>query len=288
MKALYALHKEGLILNVITMPKHVLYKPKYSHIEDTKVNEESYVYLNKEDNCNHLVRLISNMDSNLACVYIPEKDILEHAKGLLSFIETKNAGFNEIFRSVLVSAIDVETREKTDTQKAVANKISEKIGGKVEWEMDEGTFYITHLDGSRIPFANEASGFKKLGYLGLAVACGQLPSGSVLFWDEPENSLNPELVPDLVDVLLELQRGGVQVFVATHSYDVARWFELSKKKGDEMKFINLRRKDDGEGIEADTADKYISLPGSAIEKAGDALFDKVTQIAARDAGVNLS
>jgi predicted ATPase len=207
-------------------------------------------------------------------VYIPEKDILEHAKGLLTFIEQKQTGFSPIYKDVLVAAMDVPTREQSDMQKSIGQKISSIIGGNVVWEQSEGTFYTARTDGKRIPFANEASGFKKLGYLGLLIAGGQLEPGSILFWDEPENSLNPEIVPVLVDILLELQRGGVQIFVATHSYDVARWFELNKKPNDALRYFNLRK--EGDKIVADVADgEYTELAHSVLRDAGNELYRAV-------------
>jgi predicted ATPase len=208
-------------------------------------------------------------------VFIPEKDILEHAKGLLSFIEKKESGFDPIYRDILISAQDVPTKKQSDIQKSIGEKIVKIIGGHIEWVPDEGTYYMIKADGHRIPFSNEASGYKKLGYLGLAVTTGQLEPGSILFWDEPENSLNPELVPELVDILLELQRGSVQVFVATHSYDIARWFELSKRKDNSLRYFNLRKTENG--IVADVADEYTALDNSVLREAGDKLLKAVVK-----------
>ncbi|MDR1539798.1 MAG: hypothetical protein LBU32_17725 [Clostridiales bacterium] len=36
-------------------------------------------------------------DAKFSAVYIPEKDILEHAKGLLTFIDQKDTDFNSIY-----------------------------------------------------------------------------------------------------------------------------------------------------------------------------------------------
>jgi AAA15 family ATPase/GTPase len=207
-------------------------------------------------------------------LYIPEKDILEHAKGLLPFIEKKQSGFNEIYRDVLISAQDIPTKEQTESQKVIGKKIADIIGGHIEWVQSEGTFYTMRTDGTRIPFVTEASGFKKLGFLGLLVASGQLELGSALLWDEPENSLNPELVPALVDILLELQRIGVQIFIATHSYDVARWFELNAADGDKLKYFNFKKTENGAECAA-TAENYKSLENSVIEAAGDKLYNAV-------------
>ncbi|MDR3210779.1 MAG: AAA family ATPase [Planctomycetota bacterium] len=228
---------------------------------------------------------VENVLHGKAITYIPEKDILEHAKGLLTFIEQKQTGFGQNYKNVLISAQDVPTQEQTKTQMYIGEIIENIIGGKVEWVADEGTFYTIRTDGTRIPFANEASGFKKFGYLGLLVSTGQLAPGSILLWDEPENSLNPERIQTLVDILLELSRNGVQIFIATHSYDVARWFELDKKDGDSLRIFSLTHTVNG--IEEVHADDYVSLPNNAIEDAGEKLYERVIDVAAQKAGVNL-
>jgi len=96
-----------------------------------------------------------------------------------------------------------------------------------------------------------------------------------LFWDEPENSLNPEILPDLVNILLELQKNGVQIFIATHSYALARWFELNATKENKLKYFNMRKTENG--IEYDSSDTYVKLKQSVLENAGDKLFNAVVK-----------
>ncbi|MDR1135551.1 MAG: AAA family ATPase [Clostridiales Family XIII bacterium] len=103
-------------------------------------------------------------------VYIPEKDILEHAKGLLSFIEEKETGFSWIYRDALIKAQDVPTRKQSESQRRIWKIIYDIIGGEVKWDQEKGYFYTIKENGDRILFATEASGFKKLGFLGLLVA----------------------------------------------------------------------------------------------------------------------
>jgi len=194
---------------------------------------------------------------SLVYTFIPEKDILEHAMGLLAFIEQKYTGFSEIYRHVLVNAMDTHTTTQSAMQKSVGEKISDIIGGRVEWVEGEGAFYTIKVDGNRIPFMFEASGYKRLGYLGLLVACGQLDEGSVLFWDEPENSLNPEILPKLADILLDLARNGVQIFIATHSEILASYLAVSRKNGDDVLFHSLYK--DGEQIKINSSDRFDLL-----------------------------
>ena len=205
-------------------------------------------------------------------IYIPEKDILEHAKGLLTFIEQKHTGFNQVYKDVLIAAQDVPTQAQSETQKSIGQKIIDIVGGDIQWDKAEGSFYTMRADGSRIPFANEASGFKKMGFLGLLVSSGQLGPSSVLFWDEPENSLNPELIPKLVDILLELSRNGVQIFIATHSELLASYFAVNRKKSDKIMFTSLYR--DGEKIKANTGDRFDLLEPNNLTEEPVKLYEK--------------
>ena len=216
-----------------------------------------------------------NMEFNFPDdVFIPEKDILEHAKGLLTFIVNKQTGFGAVYKDMLIKAQDIPTKQQSETQKNIGSKISAIIGGEVKWDKGDGSFYTIKKNGDRIPFTNEASGFKKFGLLGLLVTCGQLEKGSVLFWDEPENSLNPELVPVLVDILLELSKNGVQIFIATHDYNLARYFDVRKDKNIPVMYHNLLKNNSGQ-IECKSSPEYLGLPNNLLEKASADLFEAV-------------
>jgi predicted ATPase len=217
-------------------------------------------------------RALPNGRKTTSNIYIPEKDILEHAQGLLTFIEQKQTGFSEIYRNFLIAAQDIPTQEQSEMQRSIGQKIAAIIGGDICWDKGDGSFYTMKTDGSRVPFAYEASGFKRLGFLGLLVACGQLEPGSVLFWDEPENSLNPELIPVLVDILLELSRNGVQIFLATHSELLASYFAVNRVSGDEVLFLSLYK--DGDQIKADTNDRFDLLEPNNLTKEPVKLYEK--------------
>jgi AAA15 family ATPase/GTPase len=260
------------------------YFPDYENngFDNDLVLEETFDHVffkrfTKNNGIKNRVRLIyKGFDGR--SIYIPEKDVLEHAKGLLTFIEQKQTGFSRIYRNVLLSAQDIPTQKQSETQQKVGKMIVETIGGEVNWDKSEGSFYTLRTDGVHIPFANEASGYKKLGFLGLLVTSGQLEKGSVLFWDEPDNSLNPELLPVLVDILLELQRGGVQILIATHNYYLARYFDVRKDKSIPVMFHNLSKGGDGQ-ILCRSSREYLKLPNNLLENASSNLFKAVVDSA---------
>jgi predicted ATPase len=156
----------------------------------------------------------------------------------------------------------------------ISKKIENHIEGKVFFDEKDKTFWIDKSSGKKIPFTSEAEGFRKLGLLWQLIMNKSIKEDTILFWDEPEANINPNNIPFIVDILFELQRNGVQIFIATHSYDVARWFELSSADGDNLKYFNLKKTDNGVECTA-TAENYKSLSDSVIENASDKLYNAV-------------
>lgn len=218
--------------------------------------------------------IATNTYSKPNCIFIPEKDILEHAQGLLPFIEKKQTGFSHIYRDVLIAAMDIPTQAQSNLQKSVVDKVADITGGQMIWDLGTNSFYTKRHDGTLIPFANEASAYKKLGLLGSLASTGQFESDAILFWDEPENSLNPELVPVLVDILLELARNGVQVFIASHDYNIVRYFDIRANKDIPVAFHCLSKRNDGK-IVCTSSPNYIKLPDNHLERAGEDLYEAV-------------
>jgi ABC-type multidrug transport system ATPase subunit len=89
-----------------------------------------------------------------------------------------------------------------------------------------------------------------------------LESGSILFWDEPENSINPDLMPVLADILLTLSRNGVQIFLATHDEVFARYMDVCSVKDDSIQFTAMY-KDNGQ-IKTDSDKRFDLLSPNII------------------------
>ena len=78
-----------------------------------------------------------------------------------------------------------------------------------------------------------------MGLLWKLIRNGLLEKDTILLWDEPEANLNPELYPLVVEILLELQKSGVQIFIATHSYNFAKYLEIRREKKEQVIFHNF-------------------------------------------------
>jgi predicted ATPase len=205
--------------------------------------------------------------SPLETVYVPEKDILSHAKGLPETYEFGKAQYTQC-------EVDIVKRSRVLAdcpEQAIYKKICEIIGGKPE--NDGQSFFMKHKNIKKsIPFSMEASGYRKFGLLATLIRNEQISPGSILFWDEPENSLNPELVPKLVDILLELSRNGVQIFLATHSEILASYFAANRQKGDSVMFYSLYK--DGDQIKYDHSDRFDLLEPNNLMSEPVKLYEK--------------
>jgi len=210
---------------------------------------------------------------NASAIYIPPEDMLSHSKGFLALTNERKMPFDQTQIDILSKASIPETNNITPNAEKIIDRIKAIIGGNVVYEND--MFYIIKENGEKVSFSFEASGFRKFGLLLRLLRNGLLENGTILFWDEPENSLNPEILPDLVNILLELQKNGVQIFVATHSYALARWFELNVTKENTLKYFNMRKT--GNGIEYDNADIYSKLKQSVLEDADEKLYNAVVK-----------
>ncbi len=96
----------------------------------------------------------------------------------------------------------------------------------------------------------------------------------MLFWDEPETNLNPRLFGVVIEVLLELQRAGVQIFLATHDYVILKELDLRQTNGDRVAFHSLHRSKETGEIACRTADAFLGIEPNAIADAFGDLYDR--------------
>ena len=149
--------------------------------------------------------------------------------------------------------------------------LQDKLDGTVRIKNE--TFFLQSKWGN-LEFSLLAEGLRKLGLLWLLIRNGSLKSGTVFFWDEPETNLNPALFGAVIDILLELQRAGVQIFIATHDYAVLRGLDLQREKHDKLVFHSLYREPKRGEIAYACAPSCPDIAPNAIAEAFDDLYDR--------------
>lgn len=205
-------------------------------------------------------------------VYIPVKEMLSNAPGFRSLYAQREVHFEEVYSDILDRAYRPALRGPTDaTRRHLLGYLQKTIDGKVLVKDEE--FFLRNKQGN-LEFSLLAEGMRKLALIWLLIQNGTLLEGSVLFWDEPETNLNPKLFGPLIDILLALQRSGVQVFLATHDYIILKEIDLRRKKEDRINFHSLFRDPDSGDIACHSSPEYSGIHPNAIAEAFSDVYDR--------------
>ena len=209
--------------------------------------------------------------AQLHSVYIPVKEMLANAPGFRSLYAERRIHFEEMYRDVLDRAYLPPLLGAPDAwRRKLLEKLRKALEGKVGVQNEE--FYLSSRQG-RLEFPLLAEGLRKLGLLWLLIQNGTLTQGSVLFWDEPETNLNPRLFGPVIEILLELQRMDVQVFIATHDYLILKQLDLQTTGQDQVKYHVLHRHEASKELQCNTVGSYLAIDPNAIDGAFGEIYD---------------
>lgn len=188
--------------------------------------------------------------------------------------------FNEFpFDKTLIDIVKIAEQWQLKEPPKIALKIlpilEKMMDGKVVVENEE--FFVKKNNGDMVNFAVEAEGLKKIGLLWQLLMNENITENSVLLWDELEANINPKFIQDLVKILFELQKYGVQIFLTTHNYIFAKYFEVKRSENDEIMYYSLYKTNDGvkcenninfEDLKNNTImDTFIQLYKGEVERA---------------------
>jgi len=205
-------------------------------------------------------------------VYIPVKDMLTHSKGLLSMVEKYSTfPFDKTLTDIIIRANQWKLKKPPKLAEKLLPVLEKIMQGTVEIEDEE--FYIKKQDGRKVSFSVEAEGLKKIGLLWQLLMNENIIEGTVLLWDEPEANINPKYLPVVVECLLELSRCGVQIFVSTHNYIFAKYFDVIRTENDLLLFHALYK--DENNVDCETKKYFAELGHNEITSAYNELLDKV-------------
>ncbi|MGL5085785.1 MAG: AAA family ATPase [Clostridium sp.] len=219
------------------------------NIEFNKVKS----YLNEDGNLN-------NNSYDVDSVFIPATEMLSHSKGFLALERERQIPFDRTLIDIIAKSELGESKQVSDFNKNILEKISKIIDGKVIYEND--TFFILKENGLKVEFSMEAEGIRKIGLLWRLIQNGLINENSILFWDEPEANINPKFIPSLVEILIELQKSGVQIFVTTHDYIFSKYFDVKRSENDEIMYYSLYKTNDG--VEYESTNRLADLKNNEI------------------------
>lgn len=216
--------------------------------------------------------------AGMSSIFIPAKEILSHSYNLNAASEMDNVRFDDTYLDIINAAkVDISVGRNNSTKEAMLKAVEKMTHGTVVYDAKLDEFYLKS-GSSKQEFNLIAEGIRKMALLWQLIKNGTLENGSVLFWDEPEANINPTYIPIIVEILLELQRKGVQIFISTHDYMLASYFEVKKTAYNILMFHSLSITGAACEVTYEKAEKFADLQNNPIISAFDKLLNEIYDI----------
>ena len=155
-------------------------------------------------------------------IFLPAKEILSLRKVILASRERSEFGFDDTYYDL---AKALEPTRKGKNVKAFSDsrgKLMNIIGGRIEYNQDKDEWVFRDSKKMEHDIAVTSEGIKKLSILDSLLGNHYLSRDSIVFIDEPESALHPELISQFLDIIFMLAKAGLQFFIASHSYFVIK------------------------------------------------------------------
>ncbi|WP_303004821.1 AAA family ATPase [Bacteroides congonensis] len=207
-------------------------------------------------------------------IYIPPREMFSLFEGFISLYERREISFDETYLD-LAKAMDVSPL-KNEALKEAKNMLAPILA---KWNIDvmrKGNRFYVIDDSQEYEAHLVAEGLRKVATILYLCINGELRPGSILFWDEPESNMNPNLISIIVDLLMELaQKHGIQIFLSTHDYllshKLSMMAEYAAETSPTMRFFSLYK--DGHRVEAEVADQLVNIAHNPILEEYSAFYD---------------
>jgi predicted ATPase len=201
--------------------------------------------------------------SDLTSIFIPAKEILSNAWNLESAVKMGNVEFDDTYLDIIAAAkIDISRGVDSSVRKKYIDILQKISSGKVTLQDDR--FYLKQGNQAKLEFNLVAEGLRKIALLWQLIKNGTLEKGSVLFWDEPEANINPIHIPVLAELLIMLESEGVQIFISTHDYFLAKYIEVKRNKESKVQYISFYEDKDNKTVQYEVEKEFEMLEHNTI------------------------
>lgn len=206
--------------------------------------------------------------SRAQAVFLPSREVLAMYEGFIAAYRDRELSFDETYfdACIALNANPIKGPRKERVE-PLLELLRGALGGHVE--LGGERFYVKfHGDEARMEAHLVAEGLRKVASLERLLLNGSLAEGGFLFWDEPEANLNPQLTVVIADVLGALASMGVQVFITTHDFLLARRLSVKSESPTEpaTRFFLCFRPEPGHPVEIQHGERLSDLPQNPIEE----------------------
>ena len=206
-------------------------------------------------------------------IYIPPREMFSLFEGFIGLSVKRELSFDQTYIN-LAHSLALPTLRDLDSNplKSAVELLERELGFKV-LQMN-GRFYVKTENGEMEAHL-VAEGLRKLASILYLILNGEINSNTVLFWDEPESNLNPALIRVVAEFIRELQKCGLQIFIATHDYllthTLSLYSEYKEQTGMCVRFFGLHKQN--HGIEVEEGETLAAIQNNPILEEYAAFYD---------------
>jgi len=204
-------------------------------------------------------------------IFLPSREVLAMYEGFISAYQNRELSFDETYFDLAVSlAAKAVKGTKPEVISDILRRLERSLGGKVV--LGGERFQVGGLEAHLV-----SEGMRKIASIVRLLTNNELRERGVLFWDEPEANLNPQLAVVVADVLTQLAGNGIQVFVSSHDYLLSESLGLAAKASGApaSRFFSFTRHEKEDSVSIDGADELDGLKSNLIREEFLRHYDRV-------------
>lgn len=189
------------------------------------IDKKSFSYGFGKDTTKNIATLENQVPPRASnSVFLPPKEVLSLQRIILkSRGLDKDFGFDDTYYDLAKALAYQPTGGKNYSEFAQSRaNLEHIINGKIEFDTTRDRWFFKNNRNQKFQIGVTAEGIKKIAILDTLLGNRYLSRESVIFIDEPESALHPVAISSLMDIIAALANGGIQFFIATHSYFVIK------------------------------------------------------------------
>lgn len=218
------------------------------------------------------------LPSPASALYLPPHEFLSIYEGFISAYTQRETSFDETYYDLSLALNALPLRgPRIEEIRDLIEPLEKAISGKVLQE--NGRFYVKLPEG-KFEAHLVSEGFRKIAGLIYLLNNGSLTKNGILFWDEPEANLNPQMTVLIVKMLRLLASHGVQIFLATHDYLLSQELSLlSEYQSDTIvRFFAFRKPNKRAGVEVEFGDSLVEIQHNPLLEEFAAHYDREAKL----------
>lgn len=197
-------------------------------------------------------------------------------EGFTSAYERRELSFDETYYDLCKELSALPLREKAmGALRPILAMLEGALGGTVSLA---GTRFVVRSSLGEFQAHMVAEGMRKIASVAYLIKNGALTTQTILFWDEPEANLNPKLVTLVAEILRQLAGRGVQVFLATHDYLLAREISMASEYRTpprfDLRFFSFHRESEADPVQIEASPTFSGLSHNPIFEEYSAHYER--------------